>query len=237
MTDASRPSRLREDGIPEMRGYAKRRSDKRGYTTPAGVLPSVTTILGATSKGKARLEAWLKQPNAEAVSADARRRGTWLHSQVEGWIEGAAPRRGFGGGLQAGLHGAYWRNMQPWLETHFVEALAIEKPIWHPKGLSGTFDCLGYAAYGGEPEALTLMDWKTAQRERQGDLLEDYFCQLAAYRLGITYCYGLRPERALLVIARPHSYGPDVHELSCAQLDEYEAQFLKRVEKFYATGP
>ena len=168
-----------------MRGYAKRRSDKRGYTTPAGVLPSVTTILGATSKGKARLEAWLKQPNAEAVSADARRRGTWLHSQVEGWIEGAPPRRGFGGGLQAGLHGAYWRNMQPWLETHFVEALAIEKPIWHPKGLSGTFDCLGFAAFGSSPAALTLMDWKTAQRERQGDLLEDYFCQLAAYRLGI----------------------------------------------------
>ena len=81
-------SRLREDGLPEMRGYARRRSDRRGYDCPAGRLPSVTTLLGATSKGKARLEAWLQQPNAEAISADACRRGTWMHSQVEAWIRG-----------------------------------------------------------------------------------------------------------------------------------------------------
>lgn len=221
----------------KMRGYARRAHDRTGYTTPAGKLPSVTTILGATSDGKERLRSWLARPGAESLRDAAARRGTHTHECIEHWIAGTTPPRSFGTALKAGMYGDYWRNIQPWLEAHFTEALGIERPIWHPAGFSGTFDCLGFAAYGDEPEALTLLDWKTAERERTGALLEDYRCQLAAYRAGLDYCYGLRPTRALLVIARPHTYGPDVHELCSAELDEYEAEFFRRLHAYYHPAP
>ena len=52
--------------FPEPDVSIKRRDDKTGYETPIGTLPSVTTILGATSspEAKARLEAWLKRPGS-----------------------------------------------------------------------------------------------------------------------------------------------------------------------------
>lgn len=218
-----------------MRGYARRRADKTGYVTPAGTLPSVTKILSATSTGKERLKAWLKRPGADAMRDAAARRGTRTHTRIERWITGESPAPSFAEALQDGLYGAYWENMAPWLDAHFVEAVAIEQPVWHPSGFSGTFDCLGYAAYGNDPDGkvLTLMDWKTAERERTGDLLEDYKCQLAAYRHAIDFCYGVKPQRALLVIARPHSFGPDVHEYDEADLNRYEAEWFRRLHDYY----
>jgi hypothetical protein len=215
-----------------MKGYARRRADRRGYDCPAGALPSVTTILGATSAGKENLRQWLARPGAESMSLDARTRGTWTHTCIEHWIQGVQPR-GFGVAVADALYGSYFRNIEPWLEAHFVEAVAIEAAVWHPAGFSGTFDCLGYAAYGDTPAALTLLDWKTAARERSGDLLEDYRCQLGAYTSAIEHCWGVRPTRALLVIARPHTHGPDVYELGCAELTHYEAEFFHRLGRFY----
>ena len=229
------PSRLRDGGLPPMRGYARRAADRTGYTTPAGKLPSVTTILGATSAGKARLHSWLARPGAESLRDAAARRGTHTHTCIEHWITGTPPPRTFGSTLRDGLYGAYWSNIHPWLEDHFTSALAIEAPVWHPSGYSGTFDCLGHAAYGTDPAGTTptLLDWKTAERERTGDLLEDYKCQLAAYRHAIHFCYGLKPDRALLVIARPHSNGPDVHEFCRDELDTYETEWFRRLHLYH----
>jgi len=258
MTDAPtpppHPPRLDPAGLGPMRGYARRAADRTGYLTPAGKLPSVTTVLGATSAGKARLQQWLSRPGAEAISDEAKRRGTYTHECIEHWIAGATPRRTFGSALKAGLYGAYWTNVQPWLETHFTRAIGIEAPVWHPAGFSGTFDCLGTAAAGSAPDALTLLDWKTAARSRgtthaidgeayhqrhllpnNADLLQDYFCQLGAYRAAITHTYGHTATRALLVIARPtpSTVGPDVYELPPALLDHYEAEFFLRLKRYY----
>jgi len=225
-------NRLRPDGLGPMRGYARRRRDRKGYTTPAGTLPSVTTILGATSAGKEQLDQWLARPGAEFLSLDARTRGTWTHTRIEHWIQGAEPF-GFGVAIADALYGCYFRNVEPWLQAHFHEAVAIEQAVWHSAGFSGTFDCVGYANYGTNPNALTLLDWKTAARPRNGNLLEDYYCQLGAYTAALEFCWGVRPTRALLVIARPHSDGPDVYELCGDELNDYEEEFFHRLRCFY----
>ncbi|MFZ9960320.1 MAG: hypothetical protein ACO3GP_08000, partial [Candidatus Limnocylindrus sp.] len=119
--------------LPPARGTAQRLADKSGYSTPVGVLPSVTRILGATSAGKERLQQWLKRPDAQSISDAAKARGTWTHASIEAWIEahstGAAPPD-----PKHFAHGGYWRSIRPWLEQHWHKAVAIEGICWHPSG-------------------------------------------------------------------------------------------------------
>lgn len=224
--------RLRQ--LPPPRGVARRNPDKSGYQTPAGAMKGVTTILGATSAGKERLEQWLQRPDAPSISAAARARGTWTHECIEAWINahsaGDAPPD-----FKHFAHGGYWRNIRPWLEEHWDQAVALEQPLYHPSGFAGTFDALGYTRYGKEPQKLTLLDWKTSKHKRTDDLVEDYFCQLGAYSMGLQYVYSVVPERALLVIARPVGTTPDIWELSATDIAAARRRFKARLQHFYAT--
>ena len=223
------PERL--TALPPPRGLCTRNPDKSGYQSPCGALPGVTSILGATSTTKARLEQWLKRPDAAAISEAAKTRGTWTHTNIENWIEAHAAGESYPD-VRHFAFGGYWRSMRPWLEAHWLQKVALEQPIYHPSGFAGSFDALGYCAYGAEPEALTLFDWKTSKNKRDEALVEDYFHQLGAYAKGLRYVYGVQPERALLVIARP-SGAPDIWELSGEELAEATAAFEKRLQRYY----
>jgi hypothetical protein len=233
--------------MPPAKGYARRAADRTGYLTPAGKLPSVTTVIGETKSQQAKdaLANWKERMKdaPEALQKAASRRGSWTHLQAERWIEqggndlpgGAngdlpAPSNGdLPGAAQRVSWGGYWRSLQGWLEDNFHSALAIEKPIWHPAGFSGTFDCLGWTY---DSTDVALFDWKTrggkafvAGEER----VRDYEVQLAAYCAGISWTYGIEVNRAHLVIAYPN--GPSQHFLLDAQtLQERELEFFARLE-------
>jgi hypothetical protein len=234
---------MRLDKLPKAKAEAIRLSDKSGYETPLGRLDSVTRILSATSEGKEALQQWLKRPDAELISRAACNRGTWTHNQIETWIENPEhdPKHfAFGG---------YWRNIKPFLEQHHVHTVAQEKTVYHPAGFAGSFDNLGYWSYTKRDditseqasEQLCLLDWKTSKNYRgdrrykddKGPLLQDYFCQLGAYAAAIKYVYGIKPERALLVIARPSGQWPDVWELTGEELEEESRKFIYRSNNYY----
>jgi hypothetical protein len=242
--------------LPPAKGYARRAADRTGYLTPAGKLPSVTTVIGETKSQQAKdaLANWKERMKdaPEALQKAAARRGSWTHLQAENWIlqgRGDLPGPSKGdllggphgvdlpGGARSDLPGVaqrvswggYWRSLQGWLEGNFHSALAIEKPIWHPAGFSGTFDCLGWTY---DSTDVALFDWKTrggkafvAGEER----VRDYEVQLAAYCAGISWTYGIEVNRAHLVIAYPN--GPSQHFLLDAQtLQERELEFFARLE-------
>lgn len=219
--------------LPEPRGIAHRKADKSGYIAPAcGTLPSVTRILGATSSSKERLEKWLKRPDAQSISDAAKARGTWTHGVIEDWINAHSA----GTSRPDPKHfafGSYWRSIKPWLESYWTHAVALEQPVYHTAGFAGSFDAIGYSTYGDQPGAFTLFDWKTSKHRRDEELVEDYFCQLGAYVKAIHYVYGITPERALLVIARP-TCAPDVWELSSDDLAAAYERFSKRLNQFYS---
>tara|TARA_R110002012_G_scaffold46506_1_gene122827 strand:- start:296 stop:664 length:369 start_codon:yes stop_codon:yes gene_type:complete len=121
--------------------------------------------------------------------------------------------------------------MLPWVEANILEPIAMELPIWHPAGFSGTFDLL---AYTDDSPHVTLIDWKTSKRPRSADLVENYAQQLAAYRLGLTHTYGVTPMRGILVIGRPASSRPDVWTYEADELDRREDLFLERVRQYQA---
>ena len=59
----------------------------RHYKTPYGALPSVTTILSATSGNKAALERWAKKNPGGREAAAAR--GTKVHALMENFLLGS----------------------------------------------------------------------------------------------------------------------------------------------------
>ncbi|MGA1753279.1 MAG: hypothetical protein ACO395_07965 [Pontimonas sp.] len=213
-------------GLPAPRGFANRCDDRSGYETPLGKFPSVTTVVGATKSEAAKkaLEAWLSRPGAEERSLAARTRGTYLHTQAENWILGNPTHHHL-------VFGGYWRSLQRWLEGNFHSALGIEAPIWHPAGFSGTFDCIGWTYDSTDPQ---LIDWKTSAKYRDPDsemMRGGYYIQLAAYRAGIRYTYGIEVNSALLVVARQMGK-PDVYTLDHSLLDQCEAEFFDRLHRY-----
>ena len=128
--------------LPPAKGYARRAADRTGYLTPAGKLPSVTTVIGDTKseEAKAALANWKERMknSPEALRHAASRRGSWTHLQAERWIESGGndlsiPSNGDppGGGTAVALPGVaqrvcwggYWRSLQGWLEGNFHSAL------------------------------------------------------------------------------------------------------------------
>lgn len=210
--------------FPEPDQSIKRREDRTGYETPIGTLPSVTTILGATSspEAKARLEAWLQRPGAHEESMRACKRGSWVHEQLENHLQGKPVKRHL-------AFNGYLQSMMPWVEQHIIEPCMIEAPVWHPAGFSGTFDLLCWMDQYPE---LTILDWKTSARPRGPDLVDNYLDQLAGYRMAISHTYLVTPQRGALVIGRPAASKPDVWIIDQDELDRRELKFLGRVKQY-----
>ena len=220
--------------LPPAKGYARRAADRTGYVTPAGKLPSVTTVIGDTKsdEAKAALANWKERMknSPEALRHAASRRGSWTHLQAERWIEsGCTHGVDLPGVAQRVSWGGYWRSLQGWLEGNFHSALAIEKPIWHPAGFSGTFDCLGWTY---DSTDVALFDWKTRGGKAftpGEERVRDYEVQLAAYCAGISWTYGIEVNRAHLVIAYPTT-SPQHFLLEKQTLQERELEFFARLE-------
>jgi genome maintenance exonuclease 1 len=152
----------------------------RTYETPIGKLASVTTILRATEdeKAKDRLRKWqhgqdkihgVKQANNN--SDDRLNRGKEIHAAIENlhkfnvepaetWIhEGNAQR---------------WKHLQPFLKS--IKIMECERFIWHNSGYAGTADLV--AIMDDQP---TLLDWKTSDRIKKRQWIDEAFIQTAAY--------------------------------------------------------
>jgi len=234
--------------LPTPKGYAKRCADRTGYLTPAGKLPSVTTIVGETKSDQAKqaLAAWKERManESEGLQMAAARRGTYTHTQAENWIisrqpdlsaDLPAPTLGIDlpGRTQAAAWGGYWRSLKGYLEANFHSALAIEKPIWHPAGFSGTFDCMGWTYNSTE---VALFDWKTRgsntrRLDPEGEQVRGYQVQLAAYRAGIAWTYDIAVDHAHLVIAYANQE-PQVIEMDKGLLADCEAEFFDRLQRY-----
>jgi genome maintenance exonuclease 1 len=150
------------------------------HETPIGKLASVTTILRATEdeKAKDRLRKWQhKQDKIYGVeqannnSDDRLNRGKEIHAAIENlhkfnvepaetWIhEGNAQR---------------WKHLQPFLKS--IKIMECERFIWHNSGYAGTADLV--AIMDDQP---TLLDWKTSDRIKKRQWIDEAFIQTAAY--------------------------------------------------------
>jgi hypothetical protein len=197
---------------------------KRYYLTPTGDhFPGVTTVLGNTKTAATEksLTAWRKRvgiEEAKLITKQAATRGTALHAAVEATLLGQPSE------IEE-IAKPYFASMLSIL-PRVQNVQLIEGMIWHPNGFAGSVDCVGY--YNGE---LSIIDWKTADKPKQINWIDDYFLQCSAYCAAVNRLYDTRIGRIVVAIAVPNQ-AAQVFSVNGQALLEYWELFNERLKQY-----
>lgn len=200
----------------------------RHYTCPVtgAALPSVTTILAATSDRRA-LDEWVArvgEKKANKVKEEASSLGTLMHTHLENHIQGLPRPRG-----NLPIRQLSERMANKIIANglqHVGEVWGMEVGMFIPGLFAGTTDLVGL--YKGRP---AIMDYKSAKKMKSPDQIEDYRCQLAAYALAHDEVYGTSMECGVVMMcSRDLAY--EEFMIEGGELDRYKDMFLTRVERY-----
>lgn len=156
---------------------SKTENGSRKYVTPNGdAYPSVTTILSAYNK-KA-IQEWRERVGEEAankISTQASTRGTRLHSLCETYLlNELSPLK-----LNSVMPDAkeLFVKIKPKLDANIGKIYSLEQALYSDKlKIAGRVDCI--AEWNGE---LSVIDFKTASKEKNEEWIQNYFMQCSAY--------------------------------------------------------
>lgn len=149
----------------------------RRYLTPSGdAYPSVTTIL--SSYNKKAIKEWrerIGEEEANKISTQASSRGTRLHSLCEQYLlNELSPLK-----LNSVMPDAkeLFVKIKPRLDDNIGKIYSLEQALYSDKlKIAGRVDCI--AEWNGE---LSVIDFKTAAKEKNEDWIQNYFMQCSAY--------------------------------------------------------
>jgi ATP-dependent exoDNAse (exonuclease V) beta subunit len=147
----------------------------RIYQTPDGKLyPSVTTVLA--QHGKQAITEWRQrvgEEEANKISRQSATRGTKFHNMAEKYLRNELHQEKF-----SLLDREIFELAKP--ELHNIDNIrALEVPLYsHHLRLAGRVDCIG--EYKGK---LSIIDFKTARREKEESYIQHYYMQAAAYAI------------------------------------------------------
>lgn len=143
---------------------------KRFYSTPGGMFPSVTTVVGFE---KQQFFAEWRNKNPEE-SKRVTSRGTKFHSLIEKYIRNEDINFDE---VHSGNKALFSLIKQDLDKIDNIQA--IETPLWSKTlGLAGRTDCI--AEYDGN---LSIIDFKASTKEKREKDIENYFAQATAYAL------------------------------------------------------
>ena len=163
----------------------------RFYDIDGKAYPSITTVLGIQKK--AQLQEWRDKIGENVANWEmgrAARRGKSFHTLVEQYIKGLTPSER--GVLPLGL----FRLIKPYVDQidniHCLETIMYSKKLT----IAGQVDCI--AEYNGK---LSVIDFKTANKERQESWIENYFMQTSAYAQMYEELFGKEIEQIVILLA------------------------------------
>ena len=163
----------------------------RFYDIEGKAYPSITTVLGIQKK--AQLQEWRDKIGEKVANWEmgrAARRGKATHLLIEQYIKGLTPSER--GVLPLGL----FRLIKPYVDQidniHCLETIMYSKKLT----IAGQVDCI--AEYNGK---LSVIDFKTANKERKEDWIENYFLQTTAYAIMYEEIFGKPIEQIVILLA------------------------------------
>lgn len=161
---------------------------KRYYSTPGGIFPSVTTVVGFEKQQF--FSEWRKNNPEESKRVTSR--GTKFHSLIEKYIKNEDINFDE-------LHSSY-KSLFSLIKEDLDKIdniQAIETPLWSKTlGLAGRTDCIG--EYDGK---LSIIDFKASTKEKREKDIDNYFAQATAYALMYQERTGIIVDNFAILIA------------------------------------
>jgi len=181
--------------LPKIEIPRKEIDGKRYYVTPNGdSYRSVTTILSQLTQEA--IQKWrnrVGEQEATKISTSASRRGTKLHTMMEdyvGNVEDFALNK-------MPTTTSLFLDIQPFVDSNLEEVYGIEYPLYSDRlRAAGTSDLI--CKYAGKT---TILDYKTASKQKKEEWIENYFIQSTAYSLMVKERYDLDIEQIVIMIA------------------------------------
>ena len=175
--------------LPNTKG--KKIEGYRFYDIDGQNYPSVTSVLGI--RKKEGLQKWRDSVGNEVANWEmnrAARRGKSFHKLVEQYLNNETPS------IRDVLPLGLFRLAKPYIDK--IENIRLlEQIMVSPKlTIAGQVDCV--AEYNGK---LSVIDFKTANKERIEDWIENYFLQCTAYSSLYEETFGEKIEQIVVLLA------------------------------------
>lgn len=178
--------------LPELNSVDK--NGKRFYPVPSGLeYPSITTVTSA--KKVAQIMEWRKRVGEEAANKKTSRatsRGTSYHSIVETYLNNEVVEQHKDKFLAYNL----FQLSRPVLDR-ITNIHALETALYSDYlKVAGRVDCI--AEFDGE---LAVIDFKTSDKDKKEEWIENYFVQETAYAIMFYERTGIQPVKIVTIIA------------------------------------
>ena len=163
----------------------------RFYEIDGKAYPSITTVLSIRSKEG--LQKWRDSIGEKVANWEmnrAARRGKATHLLVEQYLKNETPS------VRDVLPLGLFKLLRPYIDQidniHCLETIMYSKKLT----IAGQVDCI--AEYNGK---LSVIDFKTANKERKEDWIENYFLQTTAYAIMYEEIFGKPIEQIVILLA------------------------------------
>ena len=196
----------------------------RRYTTPDGnAYPSITTVLANYNK-KAIME-WRERVGAEEatkISTKASNRGTRFHSICESYLlNEMSPMK-----LSAMMPDIkeMFVAMREHLDYNISDVYALEQALYSDNlKIAGRVDCI--AKWKGQP---AIIDFKTANKAKDEDWIENYFMQCTAYAIMFEELAGIPINNIVVAIA----VGDGTIQIFEKEKERYVLPLMRYIHKY-----
>jgi len=173
----------------------------RYYEVEPGVkYPSMTSVLSILSRDS--IAAWKKRvgnKEANAISKEARERGTEVHSICEDYLNN---KEDYGLGNLPDAIELFQVFKEP-LAKNLTKIYHLEPALYSNElGIAGRADCIG--EWMGVP---VILDFKTSRRPKKEEWVDSYFMQGAGYSKMYEEMTGIKIDHILIMVAVNGDYG------------------------------
>jgi len=236
----------------EALGKTEQINGRRYYNVEEGTqYPSVTTILGAFAD-QSGLDKWRKrvgEAEANRISKFSANRGTVMHQLCEYYILSEKPTP------KEKREEALEKIVSFVEEESFTEdETRVGKSLFLNFYNCGLFDRIhsvisveemlyshqmgGYAGrvdniYGDAEGRPVILDFKSANKPKKRDWIDNYYEQISAYYLAYWEMHGVKPKGGEIWISNEYDGVPQIFEVTVNDIKNYGKLFLSKVKRFH----
>lgn len=158
----------------------------RFYKNEQEWVPSVTSVISLLNKQQ--IEAWkdkIGRDEADKISKNATARGTLIHEYCENYLRNNIIQ-----------DNEYFKNSFINALNKITNIRCLEQQLYSIKfKFAGTVDCI--AEFNGK---LSIIDFKTSEKLKKKQYLDNYFMQTAAYSIAYEEMTGCKIDNLVIII-------------------------------------